>query len=397
MSKIDTLREEMLSDLTENILPFWSTKAVDNLNGGFYGEILKDGTVVDSAAKSLILNARILWTFSSAYRVLKNDLYLEFAGRAFDYLVTNFIDAENGGGYYMLNADGTVSDRSKFTYAQGFTLYAFSEYYRATGLEAAKIQADAAFDYIERNCITADGYSEFAAGDPSGDSEFGKMFTMNNHLHILEPVTNYFRIEHSAGVENSLVNLIEIFLDKIYNPDAKHFDLFFKDDWTPVTTSNSYGHDIEGSWLICEAAEVLSEFAKDKTRTKDLLERSKIVALEMAEAVLNEGLDPATGAVYDGGDRNGNITEPKRVWWAQAEGIVGFFNAYQITNNEKYFNAAVKIREYIDAQVIDHEFGEWFGTAGDSPEDENSNYKVNAWKCPYHNSRAALEIFERTK
>jgi mannobiose 2-epimerase len=221
------------------------------------------------------------------------------------------------------------------------------------------------------------------------------MLSMNNHLHILEPYTNLFRVVQTSEVENALADLLTVFLDKIYNAQHRHFDLYFKQDWTSVVEMNSYGHDIEGSWLIYEAAEVLAEHAKDHDRANALLSRAKGVAVQMAQAVLSDGLESTSGAVFDTGDRSGKIIEPKRVWWAQAEGIVGFVNAFELCGDTAFIDAAERIWRYIDAQIIDHEGGEWFGTALDSPDDENTGFKVNAWKCPYHNSRAALELFTR--
>jgi mannobiose 2-epimerase len=285
----------------------------------------------------------------------------------------------------MLNADGGVAERQKSTYAQGFLLYAFSEYARATGKGVE--YADMLFEYIERECKFDAGYYEYAKGSPELDSDFGKMLTMNNHLHIIEPIANYCRVRRSPQVEAAMRNLLHIFFERIINANCPHFDLFFTENWEPVTQINSYGHDIEGSWLLYEAAEVLGD--------AELLNRAKTVTLAMAEAVLTEGLNPDSGAVYDGGSRDGRITEPKRVWWAQAEGVVGFVNAYRLSGERRYRDAAFRCWDYVESRIINPD-GEWFATGTDSESDENTPYLVNAWKCPYHNSRAALEICERT-
>jgi mannobiose 2-epimerase len=407
---IHALRDRMTEDLRKNILPFWLERAQDRENGGFYGEMLRDGTVIKNAGKGLILNARILWTFASAYRIFRESAYRAGADRAFNYIMEHFLDSENGGAYYMLNAKGAPENPMKMTYAQGFLLYAFSEYARATESGRAAEEARKIFRYIEDACKDGDGWLEFARGSPMPPPppegakseappmpEFRRMLTMNTHLHILEPVTAYFRIDHSGEAEASLALLLEIFLDKIYNSRFRSFDLFFADEWKPLSRTSSFGHDIEGSWLIYEAAETLKEFAGDKARAGKLFERAKQCTLDMAEAVLAEGLDPATGAVYEEGGRDGTITNSKRVWWAQAEGVVGFFNAWQLSGDGKFLAAAARAWNYIDAHVIDHAGGEWFGTGTDSPEDENSGYKINAWKCPYHNGRAAFEIYERAE
>ncbi|MDR0917220.1 MAG: AGE family epimerase/isomerase [Oscillospiraceae bacterium] len=396
------LRDAMTRDLTTNILPYWLTTARDDERGGFYGEILRDGTVVAGADKGLILNARILWAFSAAYRVLGNAEYRDGADRAYDYLTRHFLDPD-GGAYYMVSADGVPTDPKKVTYAQGFTLYAFSEYARATDSEDAKNHARDMFRYIESKCKVDGKYLENAIDSPAlpmtDDAppfDFSSILSMNTYLHIMEPITNFYRIEPTVEVEDSLAAILGTFLDTIVNRDTPHFDLWFGKDWTPLSQTNSYGHDIEGSWLILEAADVLRGNASDRQRAAKLLSRAIPTALAMAQAVLDEGLDPSTGAVYDGGARDGVITEPAKVWWAQAEGVVGFLNAYQSTNDERFLTAALRVWDYIDAQVIDHDGGEWFGTGRDSVDGNESGVKVNAWKCPYHNTRAALEVIERT-
>lgn len=211
------------------------------------------------------------------------------------------------------------------------------------------------------------------------------MLTMNTHLHVAEPVTNYLRVRRTERVEEALRNLLDIFLHRIISKDTPHFDLFFTRDWDPVVRVNSYGHDIEGSWLIHEAAEVLGD--------ETLLERVKAAALAMAEDVYEKGR-AESGAICDHGERDGKPPEPKFVWWGQAEGIVGFVNAYILSGDEKFLNAAVRCWEYTENKIINPD-GEWFATGLDSMEDENTPFLVNAWKCPYHNARAALEIYER--
>jgi len=372
------MREAMMRDLTTNILPFWSTKAVDTENGGFYGEILGDGRVIVDAKKGLILNARILWSFATAARVLKNEEYKAMAAYAYNYIIKKFLDP-SGGGYYMLNADGTVNDSGKSAYAQGFLLYGLSAYalIEPSAAEVARRQ----YEYITQTCKRENKYLE----------RFGEkdILSMNTYLHIIEPVTLYYKIEHSERVRAELEELLGVFLDKVYNKEQRHFNQFFDDNWNSLVETNSYGHDIEGSWLLCEAAEALGD--------REVIERVKKVALDMAEAVYSEGLDPSSGAVYEEGTREEppKITRNLRVWWAQAEGVVGFYNAYQISGDVKYLNAAERCWKFIESEIIDPS-GEWRGNSpNDSGTDDNSNYKVNAWKCPYHNSRAALEIYER--
>ena len=397
MEKLMQLRDEMREDLLHgSIFPFWQKYTVDEENGGFYGAVTTDMQVQKDAPKSLVLNARLLWTFAGAYRIFGDPAYKALADRAFDYIKAHFWDAENGGGYWMLNADGTVSDDTKMTYGQGFLLYAFSEYVRATGSSEARTYADRVYDYLENECREGDYYLETARGTGSGNgaiTEAGNL-SMNTHIHVLEPMTCYFRIRHDRCVEDSLANLIEVTARKIYDAEHRHFVMFFDGAMNPLPGKISFGHDIEGSWLLTEAAEVLEAYAEDKQRAAALMEEAERVAVSMVDFTLSRGLD-ADGGLFDEGFEAGGIAVPTKVWWGQAEAVVGCVNAWQITNDEKYLDTAYKVWAYIKAQIINGPAGEWLASGKNSPDEENSHLLCGPWKCPYHNARAAFEICER--
>lgn len=399
MEKFLKLRDEMREDLLHgSIFPFWQKYTIDEENGGFYGEVTVDMVINKEAAKSLVLNARLLWTFAGAYRIYGDPAYKTLADRAFKYIKKYFWDAKNGGGFWMLNADGTVKDDTKMTYGQGFLLYAFSEYVRATGSEEARKYADMVYDYLENECREGNYYLENARGTGSGNgaiTEAGNL-SMNTHIHILEPMTCYFRIRHDKCVEDSLANLIEVCGRKVYDAEHHHFVMFFDGEMNPLPGEISFGHDIEGSWLMTEAAEALLEYAEDKARAEALLKEAKEVAANMVNYTLEHGLD-ADGGLFDEGHEGGGIAIPNKVWWGQAEAIVGSVNAWQITGDEKYLDAACKVWEYIKAQVINGPVGEWFASGKNSPDEENSHLLCGPWKCPYHNARAAFEICERAE
>lgn len=399
MEKFLKLRDEMREDLLHgSIFPFWQKYTIDEENGGFYGEVTVDMTINKEAAKSLVLNARLLWTFAGAYRIYGDPAYKTLADRAFEYVTKYFWDAKNGGGFWMLNANGTVKDDTKMTYGQGFLLYAFSEYVRATGSEEARKYADMVYDYLENECREGSYYLENARGTGSGNgaiTEAGNL-SMNTHIHILEPMTCYFRIRHDKCVEDSLANLIEVCGRKVYDAEHHHFVMFFDGEMNPLPGEVSFGHDIEGSWLMTEAAEVLLEYAEDKARAEALLKEAKEVAVNMVNYTLEHGLD-ADGGLFDEGHEGGGIAIPNKVWWGQAEAIVGSVNAWQITGDEKYLDAACKVWEYIKAQVINGPAGEWFASGKNSPDEENSHLLCGPWKCPYHNARAAFEVCERAE
>ncbi len=399
MEKLLKLRDEMREDLLHgSIFPFWQKYTIDEENGGFYGAVTTDLQVQKDAPKSLVLNARLLWTFAGAYRIFGDPAYKALADRAFAYIKTHFWDAENGGGFWMLNADGSVQDDTKMTYGQGFLLYAFSEYVRATGSEEAREYADRVYDYLESECREGCYYLENARGTGSGNgaiTEAGNL-SMNTHIHILEPMTCYFRIRHDRCVEESLVNLIEVTARKIYDAEHCHFVMFFDGAMNPLPGKISFGHDIEGSWLLTEAAEVLETYAADKARAAALVEEAEQVAIHMVDFTLSRGLD-SDGGLFDEGYEEGGIAVPNKVWWGQAEAVVGCVNAYQITGQEKYVDTAWRVWEYIKAQIINGPAREWLASGKNSPDEENSMYLCGPWKCPYHNARAAFEICERVQ
>ena len=130
--------------LEQNILPYWLHKMRDP-NGGFYGR--RDGydRLHTDAERGAVLNARLLWAFSAAYRVLHEPAYLEAADWTKRYIEAHFIDREYGGCYWSVTAEGKAQDTHKQFYAQAFMLYAFSEYIRATGDETARPIADSFF------------------------------------------------------------------------------------------------------------------------------------------------------------------------------------------------------------------------------------------------------------
>ncbi|MCA0756075.1 AGE family epimerase/isomerase [Paenibacillus sp. N4] len=382
-------------ELDDNILGFWMNHAVDERRGGFYGYIGRDLSVNPEAGKSLVLNTRILWTFASAFRLFGDERYLAVADRAYQYILEHFIDPEFGGLYWMVDAGGHPLDTKKQVYGQAFAIYAFSEYYRATGNEAAFRQAVELYDILERYSYDKEykGYfeamtREWRETDDNSLSEkdLNEKKSMNTHLHIMEAYTNLYRVWKSEQLHGKLKELIEVTVKHIVDADTAHFILFFDEQWSGKSEHISYGHDIEGSWLLVEAAEVLGDEA--------LLEEVKAVALRMAEAALNEGID-TDGGMFNEADGDGTLIDSHKDWWPQAEAVVGFYNAYQMTGDAKYREAAERSWRFIESFIVDKEFGEWHWSVTRDGKPSSNEQKVSPWKCPYHNGRACFEMLER--
>ena len=392
----------MLQTLTENILPFW-LRMQDQERGGFYGQMRGDGTLVKDANKGGILNARILWSFAAAYRVTKCQEYLDAATRAKDYIIRYFVDKEYGGIYWELDCNGNPVDTKKQFYAIGFAIYGLSEYARATGDDEALRVALQLYDVIEQHSLDSvhNGYIEACTREWSeiadmrlSDLDANYPKSQNTHLHIIEPYANLYRVlkatcpdaDITLRVEKSLRNLIDIFCDKILNPETHHLDLFFDMDWTRGAGAlESYGHDIECSWLMHEAALVLGD--------AEVLAKVEPIVQLVAKAS-EKGLN-ADGSMVHEANLDTGYVDVDRHWWVQAETVVGFYNIYQYFHDPSALDKALHCWQYIKDNLIDHELGEWYWSR--DPE-RNINLKddhAGFWKCPYHNSRMCLELIER--
>lgn len=390
------MKTEMQDVLQKNILRFWLDKMVDQEHGGFYGRIDGHEHLHADAEKGAILNARILWAFSAAYRVLGDKTYLEAASRAKHYIIDHFIDPEYGGVYWSLDCNGKPLDTKKQFYAIGFAIYGMSEYARATGdAEALKVAIDL-YRCIEEHALDHEynGYIEAMTRDwqPIADMRLSELDanypkSQNTHLHIIEPYTNLYRVWKSDELKASLHNLIDIFTDRILNPETHHLDLFFDMDWKRGAGAlESYGHDIECSWLIHEAALVLGD--------AEVLKKVEPI-VEMVAKASEKGLDADGSMVHEANLDTGYVDSDLH-WWVQAEAVVGFFNIYQYFGDESALQKAQHCWTYIKENLIDNENGEWHWSRRKDGTLNLDDDKAGFWKCPYHNSRMCLEIIERT-
>ena len=391
-SYIVNLRASAQAMLQTNILPFWSTRMVDHEHGGFYGRIDGYDTLHPDAEKGAILNARILWTFSAAARVLNNTPYRILAARAYDYLMQRFMDREQGGVYWSLNADGTPLDTKKQTYAIAFTIYGLAEYVRLTNNQEALNAAIRLFEDLEAHAYKCEnGYVEALTRDwqPIADMRLSEkdengVFTMNTHLHVLEAYTNLYRVLKNVQrddlqgtkekVTKQLLTLIDIFTNHIYDPATGHLMLFFDETWQPSNNHTSPGHDIEAAWLLHEALEVLGD--------EELLNQTLPVIHSLAQAAEDDIMD-------------------EKEWWCYAEAVVGYIDQWKLYQEEKPIESNINLElaetafHYIQTHLMDRENGEWFwGILPDGTPDR-AHDKAGFWKCPYHNSRMCIEIIER--
>jgi len=390
--KLKLLKEKVTDNLNNNILSYWSAKIPDEVNGGFYGRIDRNNRVIADAGKGGILNARILWTYSAAYRVTKNPEYLKLATRAKDYILSNFIDREYGGAYMMLNYKGEPQDTRKHIYTQAFFIYGLSEYSRATGNKEALDAAKGIFSILENRVSDKEnnGYFEVFSRDwkrlpdkLTGEKSPADEKTMNTSLHILEAYANLYRVWTDKFMAERLENMIRIFLDHIIDSKSYHLICFMDKSWNSTSEIESYGHDIESSWLLYEAALLLKD--------PGLLKQVKNISIKIADAAA-DGLLP-DGSMLTEMDRATGHLRFVRSWWEQAEAVVGYTNTYELTGDEKYLNRAINAWNFINRSLVDKVNGGWFTSV--SPEGIAGGDKAGNWICPYHNGRMCMEIMGR--
>lgn len=389
----ESLKTAVRNELTGNILPFWMDRMSDP-GGGFYGRVNGKGLLLPDAPRGGILNARILWTFSAAYRRIPDQAYKAAAEWCIRYIREHFMDKEYGGTFWLVTAGGKAQDPKKQIYAQAFFMYALTEYFQATGDHVALKEAIGLFRLIEEHSYDPlmNGYFEAYSRDWKllddlrlSEKDENEKKTMNTHLHILEAYTNLYRVWKDPALTNQLRNLILIFIRKIVNQTSGHLELFFDENWKAKPSLVSYGHDIEASWLIDEAARVLGD--------PILLADVQRVCIRIARAAC-EGLQPDGSMVYEKDLRTGHL-DTDRHWWGQAEAVVGFLNAFELTGEQTWLEHAVKCWEYIDTRLSDKEGGEWFWSISDLGSPNLKEDKAGFWKCPYHNGRMCLEVMGR--
>jgi len=390
----DDFAKQLQVELTGNILPFWMAHTVDKANGGFYGALTNDLQIHNEVPRSAILCARILWTYATAYRRLGSSEYLSMAKLAYDYLERVFLDHDYGGLYWSVDCNGKPVFDRKHHYAQAFGIYGLSEYYRAAHEPRSLAQAQELFGLLEKHAYEPEygGYIEGSSREWKkledmrlSDRDLNCRKSMNTQLHILEAYTNLMRVWDDAHLKAQHRALIETFVQRVIDPASSHFKLFFDDAWNSLLDNMSFGHDIEGSWLLVEAAEMQND--------PQLLERVKQAAVALASAVLRDGVEGDGSIPYEAS--SAGLVDPEKSWWVQAEAMVGFYNAYQLSGQEQFARAAYKSWNYIQDKFVDRQYGDWFKVLHHEGTPMPASYKVGPWECPYHHGRACFEMLDR--
>ncbi len=394
-------------ELHENILSFWINHSIQPDGNGFYGAVDLKGNPVAGAIKTSVLNARILWTFAEAAINFDNEKYAKVADLAFNVVTTDFADKQFGGYYMSIDADNQPHDTIKHTYAQAFVLYALSKYYELRPSEKLSEELNAYFIFLEEKTKDPDfpGYTEAFTREwkPFSENRMAdnnEPRSMNTHLHVLEAYAGYYKVTKNKLAGKRLKELLELFINKIIRPSG-HLGIFFDKSFNETEQSKaicSFGHDIEASWLLWEAAEILYD--------KSILEKMKPLSIKMLDAVDRVGVDK-DGGLFLESTRFGSHVRTNKHWWPQAETLIGFMNGFEITGDIKYWDKLKLSWDFINNHLIDHKNGEWFTKLNrlgvpylTEPKNDPSPYyrndwKIDPWKAPYHNGRAMMELIKR--
>ena len=383
--------EEVRQHLLRDIIPFWK-KMRDDEHGGYYGYMDYDLQVDRKAVKGCILNSRITWFFANAYLTLHDESLLAEARHGYKFMQKYCVDHEKGGVYWSVSYDGTPEDMTKYTYNQAFSIYALSSYYDASKDEGALRTAMELFHIIEERCTDEIGYidsfdREFREIENDKLSENGVIAqkTMNTLLHVFEAYTELYRVSGDADVKKRLMWILDTVADKVYNPVLHRQEVFFDREMNSILDLHSYGHDIEAAWLIRRGTDVLGE----KTYEEKMLP----IIIDLTGQIYKTAFDGHSLA----NECEKGVVNQDRIWWVQAEAVVGFLSGYQLVpERRKYLDAARSEWEFIKKYVIDKRKGsEWYRTVTKSGEPAAGEPIVEPWKCPYHNGRMCFEVIRR--
>ena len=389
MISLKKLCDETTDELMNHIMPFWN-KLIDE-RGGFYGYMDFDLNLDKDAEKGVILNSRIMWFYSNIYLTMKNAESLLYAKHAYDFLKKHCVDKTYGGVYWTLNADGNPCDDMKHTYNQAFAIYGLASYYDAAGDKEALALAYELYHVIEKKCVDQYGYLEafdrqwkLIDNDKLSEEGYSANKTMNTLLHIIEAYTELYRVDQNEDVGKKLRYALQLCKEKVYNPKDEMLDVFFDEEMNSIAEIYSYGHDIEAAWLIDRACEVLND--------KDLADEFSTLIMIITDHSLETAFE--NGAMNNQYCRD--EIDKTRVWWVQAEAIVGSINALQKSGEQKYLAYALEIWEYIKKYIIDKREGsEWYWDVDENGNPTSKKPIVEPWKCPYHNGRMCMEVLKR--
>lgn len=397
--RLSTLSRAVQAELEGNILPYWS-QTMDRRQGGFFGFVADDLSVDADSPKGIVMHSRHLWAYSSAWLERRNPLDLAAADHAYAFLTGPLHDKTGGGFWWTVDAQGKPGFENKVLYGQAFAIYGLSQYYRATGKKEALDLAVATFRLLEKTGRDRQFGGYYEAVDRSWTKSIVQALSevdipcaksMNTNLHVLEAFSSLYLASGLPEVKEALGALFDVFARHIL-VTPEHLGLYFDRDWKNLTDHVSYGHDVEASWLLTEAAMVFNGTAGAPSH--HLTDAQKAVVLPIAQKSL--AVVQAHGGSMPN-ELHGGHLDTTRIWWVQAETLVGLVNGYELTGDEAFLTAAEAQWAFIDRFVVDRLRGEWFAEVSVRGEPNKAKAKGGLWKTCYHNGRACLEVIQRAR
>jgi len=383
-----------------NTLQFWIDHSVDREYGGLLGRLDQQGNAKPPGNKSVVLESRALWSFAEAYRRFPDPAYQRMAAECLTFLREKMWDKEHGGYYFLVTREGKVLDSTKQLNPLSYVLEGLAEYAIAFHDDQARREAVQLFEVIDQHAhdnehggyhiaFTADWQwiKDYKPG-PNASGSFGRK-SYDWHLGLLEALTTAYDVTGDARIRARVDELLDIFVNKIVDPEIGYGRYYFTEDWTVADRNGDsreceYGLDLEASWLLTEAASVVGRNQDPKIRR---------ASLALVDHALRYGFDNERGGLYRTGPAKGPATNRDMEWWQQAETLVAFLNAYQLTGDPKYFTAFELEAQFVDNHFVDHTYGEWYTAI--SHDGKTDTEKTGPWKAPYHVTRACLEVISR--
>ncbi len=384
-TRIQELARRMARQLHGNILPFW-LRLEDRAHGGHYGLMDAAGRLDRAAPKAAVFVSRLLWTLATAGAATGDERCLAQAGRTKAFLLRHLVDPAQGGVFWSVTHDGQPLETDKHAYAQAFAIYGLSAYAAATGDAAALAAAQAVFADVERHARQPGGeYREAFDADwrpvpnrrlaPQGDID---TLTANTHLHLIEAYTGLARAWPAPAPRAALRGLVEFFVARFLADDGSHSHPLLDGDLRPLAKRISYSHDIELSWLIEAAGDVLGDGS--------LARRLRAASARLAAFAAAHGQDADGGWSTDSALRGRGT----RHWWVQAEAMLGMLNAVRRGGPAQMLDRAEATWAFVERVVVDQVGGDWFGGVDRMGQPDPTLVKVGPWKDCYHQARACL-------
>ncbi|HUA38180.1 MAG TPA: AGE family epimerase/isomerase [Candidatus Sulfopaludibacter sp.] len=393
-----TPAREMKAQLAQKILPYWYDTAQDTHRGGY---LLADDVVKGRRApaeKQIVTQSRMVWTFSLAHIEGYSDTnrnYLAAATQGYHFLLNHFLDRQQGGYFWTTDLDGRPMNDCKLLYGQAFTIYAFVEYYRASGNPEALAHALDLYHTIQARLydIKNGGWFEhadrtwqpLAAGDPRNQVEVIGYKSANSHLHWMEALTELYDATRDPGVKKSLAEAVRINATCFYPDDPAQCAFYCQFDWKPVTAAGkaglSYGHNVEFAWLMIRAEQVLGQ------------KPSWNHFYALLNHALKNGYDHQRGGLYYRGFDDQPATDTEKIWWVQAEMLSVLTTALQHQDDPRDEVALSRELQFIKTYQANPATGIWqYAVAADGqPVDPTL---ANSWKANYHDVRAMMKFVD---